>query len=233
MRTLEKDYDVAKGNGQKALAMKGPAPPAPPTDGGRALSTQLNEILKCRKLEDLTGGEKERAKDLVRQLGSEWAFALKVFEAKMRKLRQRDDHLRTRISHLLKQADAEKKEDALLRMAQEQLSLTQKRSKRFEALAQLFTGHGRTIRSRHAATHAFPAVFVPHSTRSHTGPPPSSAGCASARSCSTCAAASSRADPASYHPGRRHALTPTPHPHLRPSPSTSPSTSPSFRITSL
>ena len=64
------------------------------------------ELETCRKLEDLTGGEKERAKDLVRQLGSEWAFALKVFEAKMRKLRQRDDHLRTRISHLLKQADA-------------------------------------------------------------------------------------------------------------------------------
>ena len=168
---LEKEYNVAKESGQRAVAAfrDGTTPPAPPTASGRAYRDRLNEMLQGRKLVSLTAEEKKLAQPLVQQLGLEWGSVLKATEQKMGKLKQRIEHFRDQHRRAVKQADAERKADPLLRTAQELLALTQKRSKRFEALAKLFTGHRRTLRSRHAATHAFPAV--PHTTRSHPGPP--------------------------------------------------------------
>ena len=83
------------------------------------------------------------------QVGKEWQLLLARKEQQKVKSIQMIEHYRDQHRRAVKQADKEKKADALLPRAKAQLSLMQRRTARFEALAQLFKGHRRTLRSKH------------------------------------------------------------------------------------
>ena len=150
LETLTKAYNVAKDHGEKAVSSATAVKtPPPPTTNGKAYHAKLVQILQGRKLASLTADEKKVAQPLLKQVAEEWQKVLVQAEQRLGRLKQMVEHHRDQHRHAVKQADTAKKADALLPRAQAQLSLMQQRKKRFEALAQLFKGHRRTLRSKH------------------------------------------------------------------------------------
>ena len=104
------------------------------------------------------------------------------------------------------------------RAAKTWLVLAQRRAARFEELSKLFDAHRRALRDRHATSHAHADAHVhlhvhahaPRCTKYYVDNSPytvTPAGCASARSSSMCAAASSLTDLARLRPTPRYAPT--------------------------
>ena len=153
LESLTKDYNVAKEHAQKSVAeLRGGRDvntPAPPTSNGKAYHAKLIHILQGRKLSALTADEKKVAQPLLKQVAEEWQRVLAQAEQQLDRLKQMIEHHRDQHRRAVKQADKAKKADALLPRAKAQLSLMQRRTARFEALALLFKGHRRTLRTRH------------------------------------------------------------------------------------